>query len=521
MLARLVDRFRRHFAQTTLVVSLVALTAWTLGTFATDWLAPLDRVAARQHLTPGSPAAQVWEAIAVVTLPGLLAVLMVAVAAWAWRRRLRNLSMALLLSVSLAWASANLLKLLLGRPRPDSPFDVITAHGSSYPSSHVTMATTVALMVVATTTTTRQPVDSRYLWRLVGVLGVLTISADRIVMNAHWPTDVVAGFLLGLVCASLACLACRVHMLPLPPRHRVDGRPRTCAVIWNPSKVLDRASFRRTLEYELEARGWADALWLSTRPDDPGYAMAREALERDVDMVVVAGGDGTVRVVCSELANSGIPVGIIPAGTGNLLARNLEIPLDEVAAARVAFNGKPRPIDLVRVRIDGEQSTEHFAVMAGIGIDARIMQNTRPELKKMVGSAAYFLAAAQELSAEPMDLTFQADDGPVQHRRAMMAVVGNVGMLQGGIQLLPNARPNDGLLDLIVASPRGYVDMATMTARFLGRRGTVDGVDQVQARRVRLEVAQQMPYELDGDSGGRTTVFEAEVAPGALLVMQH
>ena len=519
-----VSYVRAHVASVLLVSSLLAFLLWTWLTLGTGALAWLDAGSHTHHLVPGSTQAQVWSAISIVTLPGVVAAALALVSVWAWRRRLRNLAMALLLSVVLAWGGNWVLKHLVARTRPSSPLeDVITHAGYAYPSGHMTMTTTAALMVIATTTTTRQAADMRYLWRVLGVLAVAVVAWDRYVMNAHWPTDIVGGILLGLVCASLACLLARVHVLPLPVRTAVEpGHVKRCAVIWNPSKVLDRASFRRSIEWELERRGWGDALWLQTRPEDPGYEMTREAVRRGVDLVVVAGGDGTVRVVCSELANSGIPLGIIPAGTGNLLARNLGIPLDETEAARLAFTGSARPIDLVRVTVDGDDANaEHFAVMAGIGIDARIMESTRPELKKTVGSAAYFLAAAQQVAAEPMDLAFQVDDQPPQHRRAMMAVVGNVGLLQGGIQLFPRASATDGRLDLIVASPTRVTDWASMAARVLARRPSEqDKVDEVAGQRVRITVAEEMPYELDGDTEGHATVFEAEVAPGALLLMQ-
>ncbi|GAA1391456.1 YegS/Rv2252/BmrU family lipid kinase [Luteococcus peritonei] len=521
----LVRYARAHYSAVLLVVSTLGFVLWTWLALGTDALAGLDEHSRAPKLEPGSAQAEVWAAIAIVTLPGVLATVLVAVAYWAWRRRLRNLAFALLLSVGLAWGGNFVLKHVFERSRPLSPLDdVITYAGHSYPSGHMAMATTTALMVIATTTTTRQAADMRYLWRVAGVLGVAVVAWDRYVMNAHWPTDIVGGFLVGLVCASLACLLARVHVLPLPARTAVDHETvRRCAVIWNPSKVMDRASFRRSIEWELERRGWGDALWLQTRPDDPGYEMTREAVRQQVDLVVVAGGDGTVRVVCSGLARTGIPLGIIPAGTGNLLARNLGIPLDETEAARLAFTGTAQPIDLVKVTIDGKQEqAEHFAVMAGIGIDARIMETTRPELKKTVGSAAYFLAAAQQVAAQPMELAFQVDDEPPQQRRAMMAVVGNVGLLQGGIQLFPRASATDGRLDLIVASPRRVTDWASMAARVLARRPSEqDKVDEVTGRRVRITVAEEMPYELDGDTEGRATVFEAEVVPAALLVMQR
>lgn len=521
--ARLHAHLRQHFARLVLTVSLLTFVLWSWLALGTSVLSGLDAHSTRAQLAPQGAAAQVWAAISIVTMPGVLAVVLALVASWAWRRRLRNLAGALLLSVVLGWGGSWLLRRAIARPRPPSPLEhLITYHGSAYPSSHMAMVTTAALMVIATTTTTRQSKDVRYLWRALGVLGVAVVAVDRFVTNAHWPSDIVAGVLVGAMAASLSCLVWRVHVLPV---RLGPGAPqqRRVAVIWNPSKVLDRQSFRRTIEWELELHGLGEAVWLQTRADDPGYEMTRAALAQGADQVVVAGGDGTVRVVCSELAGSGVPLGIIPAGTGNLLARNLGIPLDEVAAARVAFGGRALPIDLVRVTIDDDPSTsEHFAVMAGIGIDARIMEATRPMLKRTVGSAAYFIAAPQQVAAPPMELTFTLDDGEPQPRpNAMMAVVGNVGSLQAGIQLFPHASAADGQLDVIVASPRRLVDWAPMLAKVLTRRPQGEGlVDELTGRRIRIEVGEEMPYELDGDTEGRATVFEAEVVPGALRVMQ-
>ena len=106
--------------------------------------------------------------------------------------------------------------------------------------------------------------------------------------------------------------------------------------------------------------------------------MTEQAVRENVDLVLGAGGDGTIRVICSGLAHTGIPFGLIPAGTGNLLARNIGIPLDEVAALDVAFDGVDKAVDLVRLQVD-DQPPDHFAVMAGIGLDAVIMERDRPE----------------------------------------------------------------------------------------------------------------------------------------------
>jgi diacylglycerol kinase family enzyme len=140
------------------------------------------------------------------------------------------------------------------------------------------------------------------------------------------------------------------------------------------------------MEDNLQRNGWRDTLWLETSVEDPGRAMTRQAVAEQVDLVIGAGGDGTIRYVADGLACSGIPLGLVPAGTGNLLARNLDLPLEEVDAIEVALSGQVRQIDLVKITVD-DRAPEHFAVMAGIGVDAMIMDETDEDLKDKVGSA--------------------------------------------------------------------------------------------------------------------------------------
>ena len=155
------------------------------------------------------------------------------------------------------------------------------------------------------------------------------------------------------------------------------GGGRRCAVVFNPTKVSDR--FHELVQACLDRDGWTDTLWLETAAEDSGRAMTRRAVAEKVDLVIGAGGDGTIRLVADGLANTGTAMGLVPAGTGNLLARNLGLPLDEVDALEVAFAGHTRRIDLVELTVDGRRS-EHFAVMAGVGIDAMIMDETDPRL---------------------------------------------------------------------------------------------------------------------------------------------
>ena len=179
--------------------------------------------------------------------------------------------------------------------------------------------------------------------------------------------------------------------------------------------------------------------------------MTRQAVAEQVDLVIGAGGDGTIRYVADGLAHSGIPLGLVPAGTGNLLARNLNLPLEEVEAVEVALSGD-RQVDLVKITVD-DRPPEHFAVMAGIGIDAMIMDETDEDLKDKVGSAAYFVALPQGLGRLPVRLKVQLDNNRPVRRYAMLCVIGNVGTLRGNLILIPGASPDDGLLDLYIASP--------------------------------------------------------------------
>ena len=293
---------------------------------------------------------------------------------------------------------------------------------------------------------------------------------------------------------------------------------RRAAVIFNPTKVTDWAMFRRRVDYELTARGWQRTLWMETTTDDPGRAMAEQAVREGVDLVLGAGGDGTIRVICAGLAGTGVPFGLIPAGTGNLLARNIGIPLDEAAALDVAFDGMDKPIDLVRLTVD-DGAPDYFAVMAGVGIDAVIMEGTDPNLKRAVGSAAYFVSAAQHANHPALHATITVDDQPEIKRRAHVIVIGNVGILQANIQLIPGARADDGILDVLVASPRTARDWVRLTTQVLTRRRREDDqLDRLTGRKVTIKVEERDQYQVDGDTVGECNTMIAEVLPGALTL---
>jgi diacylglycerol kinase (ATP) len=296
-----------------------------------------------------------------------------------------------------------------------------------------------------------------------------------------------------------------------------EGAGGRCAVIANPIKVSD--GFRGAVAEALREAGWAEPIWLETTENDPGGSMVATAVAEQVDLVVAAGGDGTVRVVADGLAGTGIPMGIVPEGTANLLSRNLNIPQNELEAIQVALAGRTHTIDLVKMSVDGSEG-EHFAVMAGMGIDAMIMDETDPALKAKIGTGAYFVAAAKALGRLPVPMRIRVDNHRVHRRRAMICVIGNVSTLAGNIVLIPGAKPDDGLLDVYVASPHRFTQWVRVLLRLLTRRrqGADDRVDQWRGRRVEVVLEHPDNYQLDGDVVGELRRLVAEIQPQALSV---
>lgn len=292
---------------------------------------------------------------------------------------------------------------------------------------------------------------------------------------------------------------------------------RRCAVVFNPTKVS--AQVHDVMEACLERGGWTDTLWLETSAADSGRAMVKTAVEERVDLVIAAGGDGTVRLVADGLAGTGIAMGLVPSGTANLLARNLGLPLDEVSAVEVAVAGHTRQVDLVELTVD-DCPPEHFAVLAGIGVDAMIMDETDPRLKEAVGWAAYFVAAGKALRRAPIHITVQPDGGRPMKRRAMVCLIGNVGTLQGNLTLIPGASPVNGLLDVYIALPHRLRHWVKLALRLVTRRPkTDDQVDQRTGTTVTVTISGGAEsYQLDGDVVGEATRLTARVKPGALTV---
>lgn len=295
------------------------------------------------------------------------------------------------------------------------------------------------------------------------------------------------------------------------------------ALIYNPVKSgVDE--IRAYVETQARRDGFGDVLVLETEEDDPGVQMARDAVAAGVRRILVAGGDGTVRTVAEELANTSVALGIIPLGTGNLLARNLSLPInDPEECVRIALHGHQRVIDTVDVRLvheDGERTRHTFTVMGGAGYDADIMGDTRDDLKDMAGWLAYSEAGLRHLGGERREVSVALDGGPFRTFRMRSVLVANCGMLTAGMELLPEAKLDDGLLDVLILSPRNTLDWARIALKTLTRhRRDLDTLQTRQATRVQVRFAEPTLSQLDGDATGGITGLDARVQPDSLVIM--
>lgn len=306
------------------------------------------------------------------------------------------------------------------------------------------------------------------------------------------------------------------------------------AIVWNPSKTT-RDELEDAFEKAIaESPERPHVTWIETSEDDPGAGATRRALDGGAELVIAAGGDGTVRAVAEALAeHGGVDLAIAPLGTGNLLARNLGVPIGDLGAALTrALTGEARALDVGWASLDGDEKVA-FAVIAGFGIDAHMMTETDESLKSKVGWLAYVASAGRAVSAsEVIDIRVALDDADAEPRRAHTLMVGNCGTVQGGLTLLPDADPSDGRLDLLVLDAEGIGGWADTVRNLLWHNGLKrllpgadddgvtdgDAIAYERAARVRIELEETREIELDGDVVGEAMVLDVEVQPGALRV---
>ncbi|WP_448059797.1 diacylglycerol/lipid kinase family protein [Cellulomonas hominis] len=314
-------------------------------------------------------------------------------------------------------------------------------------------------------------------------------------------------------------------------------QPSHAAIVYNPVRMpLERV--RRAVEEQERRHGWGPSRWYETSGGDSGRRAAQDAVEGGAAVVVVAGGDGTVRTVAEVVQEAGMPLALLPTGTGNLLARNLGLPLNDVErCVRIAFGVTTRRVDVACAELEdesGARSRQTFLVMAGIGLDAEMAEHAGALAKQRLGWLAYVAPIARSVIANRLfHLDYRVDGGHTKSARAHTIIVGNCGTLTGKMLLIPAAVVDDGLLDVVMLRPQGRFGWAQIGARLM-----VQGIAHrsrfgrnmfrlapelralAYAQGQRFDVRFETPHgiELDGDGFGLVVRARVTVRPGALGV---
>lgn len=290
------------------------------------------------------------------------------------------------------------------------------------------------------------------------------------------------------------------------------------ALVINPSK----GGWERALDAVTDAAdetGWPEPTVHLTTREETGHAQASAALADGAELVVAAGGDGTVRAVAHALAGTSAELGVVPNGTANLLAHNLEIPADHRSAAAIAVTGTRRSIDLGLARLDDEVRDLPFVVLAGMGHDAGTVAATRPGLKDRIGWPAYVAPAARSALRRPVSMTVQHDDEPEREVLAWSVLAANCSRVRGGVAIAPGGLLDDGLLDVLEVTVRRPGQWLGVAAKgTLGLERDVAGLQTRGSTEVTVTTEQPLHIQLDGDVVGPARRMHARCLPHAITV---
>jgi diacylglycerol kinase (ATP) len=263
----------------------------------------------------------------------------------------------------------------------------------------------------------------------------------------------------------------------------------------------------------LAGEGVTEPLWCEVKKSRHAPEHARRAAERGVDVIFVWGGDGTVQRCIDAVAGTGTPVAILPAGTANLLATNLRIPDDITEAVRIGLHGQRRLMDT------GSVNGEHFTVMAGAGFDARMISEADRGLKDRLGRAAYLYTGLKSISARRVRATVEVDGERFFKGRVSCVLAGNVGTILGGIKAFPEARPDDGLLELGVVTAKNPVEWARTFGKLArGRAKESRFADVTRGTKFTIRFDRKVPYELDGGARPARKDMRIKARPGSITI---
>lgn len=267
------------------------------------------------------------------------------------------------------------------------------------------------------------------------------------------------------------------------------------------------------LRQVLERAGVENPLWSEVPKSKYAPERVEKALADGAETIFVWGGDGMVQRCVDVMAGSDARLAILPAGTANLFASNLGIPDDIAEAVHVGLNGRERKLDL------GKINGEHFAVMAGAGLDARMIRDADAGPKDRYGRLAYIWAASKNLRAEPFKARIEVNGNLWYKGDASCILFGNVGALFGGMEAFESASPDDGLLEVGVTHAESVGQWARTVARTaIGSAGQSPLVQATKAERIDVELDRKVLYELDGGEREEVRRLRVKVKPEALTV---
>jgi diacylglycerol kinase (ATP) len=237
------------------------------------------------------------------------------------------------------------------------------------------------------------------------------------------------------------------------------------------------------------------------------------ALDDGADLLFVWGGDGMVQRCIDAVGEAPVTLAVLPAGTGNLLAHNLGIPIDLAAAVDVGLRGARRTIDVGRV------NGERFAVMAGTGLDALMIRDANRNLKERFGRAAYVWTGAKHLRLEPFRARIDVDGTRWFDGNTGCVLVGNVGKVLGGVEVFDDVSPEDGLLELGVVTANGVAQWTRALVRTaLESADRSKFVRTTKAKKIRIKLDRKVPYELDGGDEKPVDRLKIRVEPAAVTI---
>jgi YegS/Rv2252/BmrU family lipid kinase len=263
----------------------------------------------------------------------------------------------------------------------------------------------------------------------------------------------------------------------------------------------------------LARAGFADPLWYEVTKSSKAPKYARRALTQGAEVIFVWGGDGTVQRCIDAVAGTRAVLAILPAGTANLLATNLQVPANLTEAVRVGLHGDRRRLDT------GSVNGEHFAVMAGAGFDARLIKDAGSGMKDRIGRVAYLYAGARNLSARRVKATIEVDGRRFFKGRISCVLAGNVSKLLGGVEAFSGAHPDDGLLELGVVTAKNPVEWArTLGRAALGEAEISPFVEVMRGKRFRLRFDRRFPCELDGGARPAVKKVRIKVHPSSIKI---